>query len=171
MSDNPRRLLRKRSSAFGVFFKLFIEGLFSTRLFLTAALHKPVMQLLMEDEWFYDIDPQRALHRFPPAERLRRFGLPDSPEHAHKIEIYRTRTATKLMNIAERFIVSLRNNMYCFPQSLGWLVSQLFTVMTSRDCVSTGEARAMCADLVLALFICPAICDPEPLGVFSGSVY
>lgn len=27
--------------------------------------------------------------------------------------------------------------------------------------------RAACADLVFALFICPAICDPEPYGITS----
>ena len=164
VSDNPRRALRKSSSAFSVFFKLFIDSLFSARLFLTAALHKPVMQLLMEDEWFYDVDAQRALHRFPPAERLRRFGKPDSDEYAKKTEVYRQRTAKKLMAIASRFVESLKNNMYCFPHSLSWIVAQLFSVMTSRGSVPPAEARAVCADLVLALFICPAICEPEPLG-------
>ena len=164
VSDNPRRALRKSSSAFSVFFKLFIDSLFSARLFLTAALHKPVMQLLMEDEWFYDVDAQRALHRFPPAERLRRFGKPDSVEYAKKTEVYRQRTAKKLMAIASRFVESLKNNMYCFPHSLSWIVAQLFSVMTSRGSVPPAEARAVCAALVLALFICPAICEPEPLG-------
>ena len=28
-----------------------------------------------------------------------------------------------------------------------------------------GEVRSVCADLVFALFICPAICDPEPHGI------
>ena len=178
--DNPRKVLRKQSSAFGVFFRLFIEGLFSSRLFLTAALHKPVMQLLMEDEWFYDIDPQRALHRFPPSERVRRFGTPETPEYAAKTKKYRDVTAKKLMLIADRFILSIKNNMYCFPQSLCWLVSQLFSIVNRRSGgenaaaenqtkMSTSEARSMCADLVLALFICPAICDPEPLGITSDA--
>lgn len=29
------------------------------------------------------------------------------------------------------------------------------------------QVRAACADLVFALFICPAICDPEPYGITS----
>ena len=65
-SENPRRMLRKGSGAFSVVFKLLNVGLFAAKLYLTAALHQPVMQLLMEDEWFYDIDPERALYRFPP---------------------------------------------------------------------------------------------------------
>ena len=28
-----------------------------------------------------------------------------------------------------------------------------------------GEVRSVCADLVFVLFICPAICDPEPHGI------
>ena len=67
----PRRLLHKASCAFSIIFNTYTECLHSAKLFLTAALHQPVMQLLMEDEWFYDIDPNRALSRFPPEERLR----------------------------------------------------------------------------------------------------
>lgn len=29
--------------------------------------------------------------------------------------------------------------------------------------------RAMCADLMFAFFICPAICDPEPYGITSDA--
>ena len=89
VNDNPRRLLRKGSCAFSTVFKLLHENMFSAKLFLTAALHKPIMQLLMEDEWFYDIDPERALYRFPPAERVKRFGTPDTPEYEKRIAEYR----------------------------------------------------------------------------------
>ena len=168
-SENPRKLLRKESCAFSLFFKLLIEGLFSAKLFLTAALHKPVMQLLMEDEWFYDIDPERALHRFPPAERMRRFGAPDSAEYASKIRQYREVTNKKLVMITERFILSIKNNMYCFPQSLSWIISQLYLILSQTKSISGSEAKAMCADLVLALFICPAICDPEPYAITTDA--
>jgi hypothetical protein len=26
-------------------------------------------------------------------------------------------------------------------------------------------ARKLCCDLIMALYICPAICDPEPYGI------
>ena len=51
-----RRLIRKQSCSFNIVFKYYTEFVFSTRLFLTAALHEPILQLLMQDEWYYDID-------------------------------------------------------------------------------------------------------------------
>ena len=44
----------------------------------------------MEDEWFFDIDPDKARERFPPAEKLRRFGEPGSAEHKEKVIQYRS---------------------------------------------------------------------------------
>lgn len=73
-SDNPRRLLRHGTCAFSRFYSVFHESLFSAKLFLTAALHGPILQLLMEDEMFLDIDPDKAPIRFPPMERLKKFG-------------------------------------------------------------------------------------------------
>ena len=168
-SDNPRRLLRKGSCAFSVVFKLLNEGLFSGKLFLTAALRQPVMQLLMEDEWFYDIDPSRALHRFPTQERIRRFGSPDSKEYEEKTKQYRELTTNKLVMLTEHFIENIRNNMQCFPPSLAWLISQLYHNIVKKGQTSETEARVMCADLTFTLFICPAICDPEPYGITSDA--
>jgi len=107
-SDDPHRLLRRGSCAFSTIFKLFNEGIFAARLFLTAALYQPVMQLLMEDEWFYDIDPERALHRFPPAERLRRFGTPGSKDYDQAVKQYRDQITSKLVSLVEQFIASLQ---------------------------------------------------------------
>jgi len=107
-SDDPRRLLRHSSCAFSTVFKLFTEGTFAARLFLTAALYQPVMQLLMEDEWFYDIDPERALHRFPPSERLRRFGSPGNKEYDVATRQYREQITNKLVSLVEQFITSLQ---------------------------------------------------------------
>ena len=168
-SDSPRRLLRKGSCAFSVIFKLLNEGLFSGKLFLTAGLRQPVMQLLMEDEWFYDIDPSRALHRFPTHERIRRFSAPDSKEYEEKTRQYRELTTNKLVMLTERFIDSIRSNMHCFPPSLAWLISQLYHNIMKKGQISEAEARVMCADLAFTLFICPAICDPEPYGITSDA--
>ena len=67
-----RRLIRKQSCSFNIVFKYYTEFVFSTRLFLTAALHEPILKLLMEDEWYYDIDPDKTLVRFSADERLKR---------------------------------------------------------------------------------------------------
>ena len=168
-SDNPHRLLRKGSCAFSIVFRLLNEGLFSGKLFLTAALRQPVMQLLMEDEWFYDIDSGRALHRFPTHEQVRRFGAPGTKEYEEKTKQYRQLTTNKLLLLTERFIESIRTNMQCFPPSLAWLISQLYHNIVKIGHASEAEARVMCANLAFTLFICPAICDPEPYGITSDA--
>ena len=35
--------------------------------------------------------------------------------------------------------------------------------------VESRIVRSMCADLMFAFFICPAICDPEPYGITSDA--
>jgi len=66
------------------------------------------MQLLMEDEWFYDIDPERALHRFPPSERQRRFGTAGSKDFDAAVRQYREQITNKLQSLVELFITSLQ---------------------------------------------------------------
>ncbi|GAB1604956.1 GTPase-activating protein and VPS9 domain-containing protein 1-like isoform X2 [Argonauta hians] len=165
--DNPRRLIRKGSCAFSKLFKNFFDTLFSSKIFLTAALHDPVMKLLMEDEWFYDIDPDKALVRFTPSERLRRFGEQGSPEWKANLQNYRNFIVDKLVTLSNRFICAIKNNMYCFPISLSWLVSQIYRLLSKSGKHSAAEVRAVCADLIFALFICPAIWDPAPYGIMS----
>lgn len=62
-----RRLIRKQSCSFNVLFKLYTSFSHSMQLFLTAALYDPITQILT-DEWFLDIDPDKALARFTPEE-------------------------------------------------------------------------------------------------------
>lgn len=138
-SDDPRRLLRRGSCAFSIAFKQLFDIVFSAKLFLTAALHDPVMRLLMEDEWFYDIDPGKALVRFPPAERQKRFGEPGTDQYKEKLAEYRTTIVNKLVLMAGRFITSIKNNMHCFPQSLGWIVAQVCTHNASRSIFSSSD--------------------------------
>ncbi|KAK7504393.1 hypothetical protein BaRGS_00004259 [Batillaria attramentaria] len=165
--DNPRRMLRRGSCAFSLLYRQLCDSLFSARLFLTAALHDPIMRLLMEDEWFYDIDPDKALVRFPAKERQKRFGDPGTDEYRTKQNNYRNFIVDKLVQLATRFISSIKANLHCFPPALAWVVSQVFSSLTQAGRVDQAEVRASCADLVFALFICPAICDPEPYGITS----
>ncbi|GIY73054.1 GTPase-activating protein and VPS9 domain-containing protein 1, partial [Caerostris extrusa] len=88
VSDNPRRLLRHGSCAFSRVYKIFSECLFSAKIFLTAALHEPIMHLLMADDLFLDIDPSKAAVRFHPQERLRHFGKRRHPEYAASLQQY-----------------------------------------------------------------------------------
>ncbi|GIY04819.1 GTPase-activating protein and VPS9 domain-containing protein 1 [Caerostris darwini] len=165
VSDNPRRLLRHGSCAFSRVYKIFSECLFSAKIFLTAALHEPIMHLLMADDLFLDIDPSKAAVRFHPQERLRHFGKEGTPEYAASLQQYRNWTIKKLVNITNRFIEEIRNNLYCFPQSLSWLARQMYNIVMKAKRVEVREVGAMCADLVFAFFICPAIVDPESYGI------
>merc|ERR1719431_1866351 len=96
-STNPRKLLRHDSCSFTRLYRFFTDQLFSARLFLTSALYEPILSLLTDDEIFLDIDPAKAVIRFPPQERLRRFGPEDSPEHAVKVASHRQQIIQKLV--------------------------------------------------------------------------
>uniref|UniRef100_T1IJR9 Receptor-mediated endocytosis protein 6 homolog n=1 Tax=Strigamia maritima TaxID=126957 RepID=T1IJR9_STRMM len=168
-SENPRRLLRHGSCAFSRVYKTFNEGLFSAKLFLTAALHDPIVNLLMEDELFLDIDPGKAIVRFPLHERLRRFGKENTPDFTANLQRYRNWTITKLVNLTNRFINGIKGSIYCFPSSLIWLVKQLYNIVLKGRKIDRREAGAMCADLLFSFFICPAIVNPEPYGIISDT--
>ena len=169
-SDNPRRLLRHGTCAFSSFYSVFHESLFSSKLFLTAALHGPIMQLLMEDEMSLDIDPDKVPFRFLPAERLKKFGKEGTPEYQAKLQRHRVWTVNSLFRITQRFIVSIRENMHCFPTSIFWLVRQMAGLLSKSGNVDQKEVHAMCTDLVFTYFICPAIVNPEPYGITDAPI-
>ncbi|XP_066584150.1 GTPase-activating protein and VPS9 domain-containing protein 1 isoform X2 [Prorops nasuta] len=169
-SDNPRRLLRHGTCAFSRFYSVLHENLYTAKLFLTAALHGPIMQLLMEDEVFLDIDPDKAPIRFVAAERLKKFGKEGSPEYQTKLQRYRSWTVTSLYRITQRFIVSIQENMHCFPISVSWLVRQMAGLLSKSGNVDSKEVHAICTDLVFTYFICPAIVNPEPYGITDAPI-
>ncbi|XP_076627267.1 GTPase activating protein and VPS9 domains 1 [Colletes latitarsis] len=169
-SDNPRRLLRHGTCAFSRFYSVFHESVFSAKFFLTAALHNPIVQLLMEDEMFLDIDPDKAPVRFPPSERLKKFGKEGTPEYEMKLQRYRLWTINSLFRITQRFIVSIQENMHCFPSSVCWLVRQMAGLLVKNGNIDPKEVHAMCTDLVFTYFICPAIVNPEPYGITDAPI-
>ncbi|XP_031844110.1 GTPase activating protein and VPS9 domains 1 isoform X2 [Nomia melanderi] len=169
-SDNPRRLLRHGTCAFSRFYSVFHESVFSAKFFLTAALHNPIVQLLMEDEMFLDIDPDKAPIRFPPSERLKKFGKEGTPEYDAKLQRHRLWTINSLFRITQRFIVSIRENMHCFPSSVCWLVRQMAGLLGKNGNIDAKEVHAMCTDLVFTYFICPAIVNPEPYGITDAPI-
>lgn len=54
------RVLSHGSCAFTRLYSAFHGSLFSAKLFLTAAFHDPIMQLLKDEEKYLDIDPDKA---------------------------------------------------------------------------------------------------------------
>ena len=72
VSENPRRMLRSGACSFSRLYSRLHESLFSAKLFLTAALHEPVMKVLIGDELILDIDAKKALLNFPAKERQKK---------------------------------------------------------------------------------------------------
>ncbi|XP_036604178.1 GTPase-activating protein and VPS9 domain-containing protein 1 isoform X5 [Trichosurus vulpecula] len=168
-SDNPRRLLRRGTCAFSILFKLFSEGLFSAKLFLTATLHEPIMQLLVEDEDHLETDPNKLIERFSPSQQEKLFGERGSDRFRQKVQEMVELNESKLVALVNKFIGYLKQNTYCFPHSLRWIVSQMYKTLSCVDRLDVGEVRAMCTDLLLACFICPAIVNPEQYGIISDA--
>uniref|UniRef100_A0A8D0RPT2 GTPase-activating protein and VPS9 domain-containing protein 1 n=1 Tax=Sus scrofa TaxID=9823 RepID=A0A8D0RPT2_PIG len=168
-SDNPRRLLRRGTCAFSILFKLFSEGLFSAKLFLTATLHEPIMQLLVEDEDHLETDPNKLIERFSPSQQEKLFGEKGSERFRQKVQEMVESNEAKLVALVNKFIGYLKQNTYCFPHSLRWIVSQMYKTLSCVDRLEVGEVRAMCTDLLLACFICPAVVNPEQYGIISDA--
>lgn len=166
-SDDPRRLLRRGRCAFSQAFKLFTESLFASRLYLTAALYEPIMSVLMDDERCLETNPQKALAQFTPDEIVQRFGTLGTEEYHRKLGEHLESVIDQLVALCTRFMTSLINNSYCFPQSLDWIISQMHRILSKSEHIDQVELRAMCADLLMVHFICPAIVSPEPYGITS----
>lgn len=167
-SDNPRRLLRRGTCAFSILFKLFSEGLYSAKLFLTATLHEPIMQLLVEDEDHLETDPSKVTERLTPAQR-ERFGEKGSEGYKQRVQAAVEANEAKLVALVNKFIGYLKQNTYCFPHSLRWIVSQMYKTLSCVERLEVGEVRTMCTDLLLTCFICPAIVNPEQYGIISDA--
>uniref|UniRef100_A0A672JKF5 GTPase-activating protein and VPS9 domain-containing protein 1 n=1 Tax=Salarias fasciatus TaxID=181472 RepID=A0A672JKF5_SALFA len=167
-SDNPRRLLRRGTCAFSILFKLFSEGLYSAKLFLTATLHEPIMQLLVEDEDHLETDPAKVTERLTPAQQ-ERFGEKGSEGYKQRVQAAVEANEAKLVALVNKFIGYLKQNTYCFPHSLRWIVSQMYKTLSCVERLEVGEVRTMCTDLLLTCFICPAIVNPEQYGIISDA--
>ncbi|CAF1292614.1 unnamed protein product, partial [Didymodactylos carnosus] len=82
---NSRIILQRNSSTFKLVFDSFLTSLQSSKIFLTAALHDPIMQLVMQDDWYYDINPDTSMSRFSKQECLNRFGQPNTHDYMEKL--------------------------------------------------------------------------------------
>ncbi|CAD5229377.1 unnamed protein product [Bursaphelenchus okinawaensis] len=168
--SDPRKYLRKGASVFCKMYSLFSEQLYSAKVFLTAALHEPIMSLLSQDEIFLDVDPSKSPIRLTPDERKRKFGLDEnSVQYKEKLTAYRRVIAEKLFRVCLQFVKSIQEAVSCFPASLTWLVRQLKTSLLDRKRVSREEAELICTDMIFTNFICPAMINPEPHGIITDT--
>ena len=164
-----RKTLRKGTTAFSRLYALLGEQLLSAKVFLTAAFHEPIMSLLSQDELYLDIEPNKSPLRFPAEERRKRFGNDEtSPAYQQKLASYRTMIVGRLTTIVNKFVVSLQQSMSCFPPTLAWLVRKLYAALLDKR-LEEAEARLICTDLVITCFVCPAITNPETIGIISDT--
>lgn len=168
--DNVRRLLQHGSCAFSRVYKAFTEGLSGAQLFLTSALRTALIQVLVDDDLYLDIDPSKAVVRFPPEERLRHFGAKDSPDYARRLGDYRAWTIDRLVRLAQGFVEGLRSSWPWLPAPLAWLVRRLHSTLTRNGASEDPRAGVVCADLVFAFFICPAVVSPELHGLVDTHI-
>ena len=161
---NPRKMLRHKNS-FSWLYKSFCEQL--GRLFLTSALYDPILQLLTDDEIFLDIDPSKALIRFTPEIQLKKFGPPGSPDFEKKVKEHRRFIIQKLVGHVKRFLHGIQSNLFTFPAYLSHLLRCVFRKLTEAGRMETKDIYIVCVDILFTLFICPAIVDPEPMGVID----
>ncbi|KAM3957015.1 GTPase activating protein and VPS9 domains 1 [Aphomia sociella] len=169
-SPDPRKLFRTDKCALATLYAVFRDGHAPARQFLVAALHEPVMAVLHEDEFFLDVDPDKAMERFSTTDRLKKFGQPNSAEYTAKVARYRKWTVQSLYNLTSKFIQTMRENWCSFPASIAWIVQQIVHLLNQHSRTSDHEVHAICTDLVLNYFICPAIVNPEAHGVVEVPV-
>ncbi|CAB3221593.1 unnamed protein product [Arctia plantaginis] len=170
VASDPRKLFRIGKCAFASLYAVYRDGHTPARQFLIAALQNPVMAVLSEDEFFLDIDPDKAMERFTSADRLKKFGQPNSTEYATKVSRYRKWTIQSLYNLTCKFIASLREHWPNFPATIAWIVQQMVHLLKQHSRTSDRELHAIVTDLVLNHFICPAIVNPEAHGVVEVPV-
>lgn len=164
-SSDPRKLFRTGKCALSSLYAVFRDGHTPARQFLIAALQNPVMAVLHEDEFFLDIDPDKAMERFTPGDRLKKFGQPHSTEYMTKVSRYRKWTIQSLYNLTSKFIASLREHWPNFPAIIAWIVQQMVHLLKQHSRTSDREIHAIVTDLVLNNFICTAIVNPEAHGI------
>ncbi|KAJ1374600.1 hypothetical protein KIN20_037316 [Parelaphostrongylus tenuis] len=168
--SNPRLVIRKGTAAFPRLYKLYSESLYAVKIFLTAALHDSVMLVLCQDEVFLDIDPAKSPLRFPSADRIRRFGDdPTSVQYHKRVAAHRRLIVEKLVLLAHSFIKGICDAISAFPIGLIWLVQQLNTALIEIKQLPASEATLICTDLIVTNLLCPAIINPENIGIISDT--
>ena len=96
-----------------------------------------------------------------------RFGQPGTRDHVEILQKYRHVILNKLYTFTCAFVESLRNSMNFFPTSLSFLISQMFIILSKSGELSLREIRCLCCDMIMTLFIGPAICEPEKHGIIA----
>lgn len=187
-SEDPRKLLRQKSSAFSAVFKTFTESLLEAKLFLNSTLNVSILHVLGEDEFMLEIDPNKAAIRFASQERHRQTatsvanGSPSTknnnnqqsqaklPEFASNTKLYKTYVTNRLKTFTAKFIEGIRDNIHCLPPSLLWIIKYVYLQLSKVGKFTDPQIRTVCSDLLFSSFICPAILYPDYYGVTDAYI-
>ena len=121
------------------------------------------MQLLVEDEDHLETDPAKLIERFTPAQQERLFGEKGSDTYRQKVQAAVEANEAKLVALVNSFIGYLKQNTYCFPHSLRWIVSQMYKTLARVDSLDFRAVKTIFTDLLPHFFLCPAIRLPNTL--------
>ncbi|XP_050296180.1 GTPase-activating protein and VPS9 domain-containing protein 1 [Anthonomus grandis grandis] len=153
-SDNPRRTIKHKSCSFRHLYFLFHEIYQPAKYFLSAALEIPILEVLSFSDFFLDIDHDQSINRFRQDDNLKMYK--DAVE-------YRNDVVSKLAQFTKSFIQSLLENVCSFPKAMAWISCHIYKMIEKNFCAK--EANAITTELLLNLFICPVIVDPEQYGI------
>lgn len=64
---------------------------------------------------YLDVDPIKAINRYPKFEREKRFGREGTPDFDAAIQKYRATVIDRLVQLTQRFISGLAASVACFP--------------------------------------------------------
>ncbi|XP_041974424.1 receptor-mediated endocytosis protein 6 homolog isoform X2 [Aricia agestis] len=167
-SSDPRKLLRSNKCALAALYCAFRDSHSPARQWLVAVLQAPVMTVLQEDEFFLDIDPDKAMDRFTPSDRLKKFGAPTSPEYGAKTARYRRWAVQSLYNLTARFVVALRENWASFPAALAVILQQIVHILKQHSRITERELHHIVTDLVLGGYVCAGVASPDAHGIVDA---
>lgn len=168
-SEIPRRLLRLSSSSFAKLYHKFHESSLSAKLFLTAALHEPVMAVLIDDDIMLDIDPQKVIASYPIKDKIKRFGNEDCNEFEDNVRKFREEIINSLFGLVNKFIKSLNMNWIIFPSTIRWLVQTMSRLLKQKG-FDPKTINEILTDMVFSHFICPACVSPDLYGIADAPI-
>lgn len=142
-TEVPRRVLRLSSSSFAKLYHKFHEASLSSKLFLTTALHEPIMAVLIDDNVMLDFDDSTSNNR--------------------------EETIQKLLDLSTKFIASLQDNWIIFPSSVRWLVQTMSQLLHSKN-FDPKTIHEILIDMVFGNFICPAVVSPDLYGICDAPI-
>lgn len=169
VNDNPRRMLRAGSSAFARLYHRLHESMFSSKIFLTAALYEPLMRVLVNSDKMLEIDTRKVLESLPQKERVKMFGEENDPAFEANIRKYQEETIEQLYTLANNFIESITKNWSLFPSTLRWLV-QTMNHQLKLTHISEKEINEIITDMVFTHFICATIVSPDLFGISDAPI-